>query len=208
MPASADELTASSRVSRRRDRRKAEIMRVTLGILSTSGYQGTSLEEVAERTDIAKATIYHYFAGKDELVAAALESLTTDVLERLEHVGAGAAGAPAPEHLRILVREQLHVLNELYPEAGRLFSFPTSWPAQHSEAMKAMRRRHDAIFRAVVERGVTTGEFDCPDVDVALHCLHGILNHASVWVRASADADKLARSQEAVTAAAMRIFVS
>src|SRR5438132_1860975 len=99
MPATADELTAvspatgSSRVARRRDRRKAEIMRVTLRILSTSGYQGTSLEEVAERTDIAKATIYHYFAGKDELVAAALESLTTDVLDRLEHVGARAAQA-------------------------------------------------------------------------------------------------------------------
>jgi AcrR family transcriptional regulator len=200
--------TGSSRVSRRRDRRKAEIMRVTLRVLSTSGYQGTSLEEVAERTDIAKATIYHYFAGKDELVAAALESLTTDVLDHLEHVGAGAAEAAALEHLRILIREQLHVLNELYPEAGKLFSFPTSWPAEHSEAMKAMRRRHDAIFRAVVERGVAADEFDCPDVDVALHCLHGILNHASVWVRASTDAEKLARSQEAVTAAALRIFAS
>lgn len=199
--------TGSSRVSRRRDRRKAEIMRVTLGVLSISGYQGTSLEEVAERTDIAKATIYHYFTGKDELVAAALESLTTDVLDRLEHVGVGAAEASALEHLRILIREQLHVLNELYPEAGKLFSFPTSWPAVHSEAMKAMRRRHDAIFRAVVERGVAGGEFDCPDIDVALHCLHGILNHASVWVRASTDAEKLARSQEAVTSAALRIFV-
>src|SRR5581483_5025184 len=108
-PRTATGEAPSSRVSRRRDRRKAEIMRVTLGILATNGYQGTSLEEVAERTDIAKATIYHYFTGKDDLVAAALDSLTTDVLDHLEQVGAGAVQAPAPEHLRILIREQLHV---------------------------------------------------------------------------------------------------
>jgi TetR/AcrR family transcriptional regulator, regulator of autoinduction and epiphytic fitness len=133
------------RAARRRHRRKAEIVAVALQILSSSGYQGMNLEDVAERTDIAKATLYHYFPGKDALVAAALETLTTDVLGRLsERLDAASAQSPT-EQLRILVAEQLHVLTVLYPEVGKLFSFPLSWPAEHSEAMKTMRRRHDLI---------------------------------------------------------------
>jgi AcrR family transcriptional regulator len=192
------------RAARRRDRRKAEIVAVALQILSTSGYQGMNLEEVAERTDIAKATLYHYFPGKDALVAAALETLTTDVLGRLtERLDAAAAQSPT-EQLRILVAEQLHVLTVLYPEVGKLFSFPLSWPAEHGEAMKTMRRRHDVIFRGVVDRGVASGEFVCSDPSVALHCLHGVLNHTSIWLRPGADPD--GRLRDAVIEEAMRLF--
>jgi TetR/AcrR family transcriptional regulator, regulator of autoinduction and epiphytic fitness len=194
----------AGRAARRRDRRKAEIVAVALQILSSCGYQGMSLEEVAERTDIAKATLYHYFPGKDALVAAALETLTTDVLGRLRHELDAAAGRSATEQLTILVTEQLHVLTELYPEVGKLFSFPTSWPAEHGGSMKTMRRRHDEIFREVVERGVATGEFDCPDPAVALHCLHGVLNHASIWLRP--DTDPGNRRRDAVVDEGLRLF--
>ncbi|WP_131816252.1 TetR/AcrR family transcriptional regulator, partial [Mycolicibacterium porcinum] len=71
-----DQPAGSSRVARRRDRRKAEIVKTATRILTESGYQGMSLEDVAEQTDIAKATLYHYFSSKDALVSAALETLT------------------------------------------------------------------------------------------------------------------------------------
>jgi TetR/AcrR family transcriptional regulator, regulator of autoinduction and epiphytic fitness len=193
------------RAARRRDRRKAEIVAVSLEILSAVGYQGMSLEEVAERTDIAKATLYHYFPGKDALVAAALETLTTDVLGRLTDRLQAAADEPATTQLRLLVAEQLHVLTVQYPEVGKLFAFPLAWPAEHGEAMKVMRRRHNEIFRGVVERGVASGEFDCADPAVALHCLHGVLNHASIWLRAGADPE--GRRRDAVREEAMRLFV-
>jgi TetR/AcrR family transcriptional regulator of autoinduction and epiphytic fitness len=205
MTSTVGELSPTTgRAARRRDRRKSEIVAVALKILSTSGYQGMSLEEVAEQADIAKATLYHYFPGKDALVAAALEALTTDVLDRLRHELAAAGDRSAYEQLRVLVTEQLRVLTELYPEVGKLFSFPTSWPQEHGESMKSMRRRHDEIFRAVVERGVAAGEFDCPDPGVALHCLQGVLNHASVWLRPADDPDG-SRAQ-AVVDAGMRLF--
>jgi AcrR family transcriptional regulator len=149
--------------------------------------------------------LYHYFPGKDALVAAALEALTTDVLGRLANRLHAAADESATAQLRLLVAEQLHVLTVQYPEVGKLFAFPLAWPAEHGEAMKAMRRRHNEIFRGVVERGVASGEFDCGDPVVALHCLHGVLNHASIWLRAAADQEGTRR--EAVLESAMRLFV-
>lgn len=199
-----EEAAPAGRAARRRDRRKAEMIATALQILSSSGYQGLRFEDVAERADIAKATLYHYFPSKDALVSAALEKLTTDVLTRLgEALDAAADRSPA-EQLRVLIAEQLHILTVLYPEVGKLFSFPAPWPDEHGDAIKTMRRRHDRTFRDVIDRGIAAGAFDCPDPSVALHCLHGILNHASIWLRPEADPDH--QTRDAVVGESLRLF--
>ncbi|MGA2924679.1 MAG: TetR/AcrR family transcriptional regulator [Solirubrobacteraceae bacterium] len=209
------ELTASddgqqpvSRLSRRRNRRKAQIVRVAIEMLATSGYQGMSLEGVAERTDIAKATLYHYFSSKDELVAEALEALATAVLDRLIAVRDAAGSRSRRECLRVLVREQLQVLTVEFPEVGSIFSSQSTWPSVHDEARKSMRRRHDAIFREIVDAGVDAGEFDCDDVDVALQCHHAVMNSVSLWIGRSGDPAERAAAIEAVVRAVMRIFTT
>ncbi|HEY6496720.1 MAG TPA: TetR/AcrR family transcriptional regulator, partial [Trebonia sp.] len=179
----ATDSPAKGRVARRRDRRKAEIVRTATEILSASGYQGMSLEDIAERTDIAKATLYHYFSSKDDLVAAALEVLTQEVLGRLAARQEAVGPVSARELLRALIDEQILILTQTAPEVAAVFSWPRSWPEIFDEPMKDMRRRHDAVFRTVVERGIADGEFTVNNVNVALQCLHGILNQSSVWLR-------------------------
>ena len=199
------ERRAPGRVQRRRDRRKAEIVRTATEILASAGYQGTSLEEVAERTDIAKATLYHYFASKDDLVLAALESLAVEVMTRLSARAEATSDGTAIERLRALIDEQILILTETAPEVATIFSWPRTWPPAFDEPMKGMRRRHDAMFRSVVQDGVGTGEFDCADINVALQCMHGILNQSSVWLR-PADGD-LSDLRARTVDCALRLFV-
>lgn len=206
LPAGPHRTAGSSRVARRRDRRKAEIVRTATLILAESGYQGMSLEAVAEQTDIAKATLYHYFPSKDVLVAAALEALTQEVLERLGAREADIGAVSAREHLGALIDEQIQILTETAPEVAAVFAWPRGWPTLFDEEMKDMRRRHDAVFRRVVERGVDSGDFGCPDIDVALQCLHGIMNQSSVWIRPGARADDRAELRAAVVDRALRVF--
>lgn len=196
----------ASRLSRRRDRRKAEIICTATELLASHGYQGMSLEDVAERTDIAKATLYHYFSGKDALVSAALESLTEEVLSRLEARQRTVADASATEKLRALVDEQILILTETAPEVATVFSWPKSWPELFDEPMKDMRRRHDAVFRRVVEEGIHRSEFTCGNINVALQCLHGILNQSSVWLPGVAEANHDDLRREVVDCA-LRVFV-
>lgn len=203
-PATTDR--PGSRVERRRDRRKAEIVRTATELLSDHGYQGMNLEDVAERTDIAKATLYHYFSGKDELVAAVIEALTVDVNRRLEQELDGVRDRSHLEQIRTLIREQIRILTDTAPEVATLFSWPKTWPDSFQDTMKESRRRHDAIFRRVVEAGLAAGEFDCPNPDVALQCLHGVLNQSSLWIRPSLPAEKKAELWEAVVDTASRMF--
>ncbi|MUL85313.1 MULTISPECIES: TetR/AcrR family transcriptional regulator [unclassified Mycolicibacterium] len=201
-----DQSAGSSRVERRRDRRKAEIVRTATRILTESGYQGMSLEDVAEQTDIAKATLYHYFSSKDALVAAALETLTEEVLQRLAAREEAIGDVGAREHMAALIDEQIRILTETAPEVAAVFSWPRGWPEVFDEPMKDMRRRHDAVFRRVVERGVDDGEFTCPDVNVALQCLHGILNQSSVWIGPGMHDDDRAELRAAIVDRALCLF--
>lgn len=196
----------SSRVARRRDRRKAEIVRTATELLSDNGYQGMNLEDVAEQTDIAKATLYHYFSGKDELVAAVLEALTARVNEHLEQQLARAADESHLDQIRVLIREQVRILTDTAPEVATVFSWPKTWPESVEPLVKDSRRRHDAIFRRVVEAGIAAGEFDCPDADVALQCLHGVLNQSSLWIRPSLPPDKKDALRELVVETAARML--
>ncbi|NKZ15387.1 TetR/AcrR family transcriptional regulator [Mycolicibacterium septicum DSM 44393] len=201
-----DQPAGSSRVARRRDRRKAEIVKTATRILTESGYQGMSLEDVAEQTDIAKATLYHYFSSKDALVAAALETLTEEVLQRLGAREDAIGEAGAREHLAALIDEQIRILTETAPEVAAVFSWPRGWPEVFDEPMKDMRRRHDAVFRRVVEQGVADGEFTCPDVNVALQCLHGVLNQSSVWIGPGMHDDDRAELRAAIVDRALCLF--
>lgn len=201
-----DQPAGSSRVARRRDRRKAEIVKTATRILTESGYQGMSLEDVAEQTDIAKATLYHYFSSKDALVAAALETLTEEVLQRLGAREDAIGETGAREHLAALIDEQIRILTETAPEVAAVFSWPRGWPEVFDEPMKDMRRRHDAVFRRVVEQGVAGGEFTCPDVNVALQCLHGVLNQSSVWIGPGMHDDDRAELRAAIVDRALCLF--
>lgn len=197
-----------SRLSRRRERRKSEIVNAAIALLATNGYQGMSLDDVAERADIAKPTLYHYFASKDELVSAALEALTTGVLTCLTSVLDATSTASHQERLRALMTEQLRLLTDEFPEVGTIFSWQTSWPAMHDEARKSMRRRHDAVFRDVVSAGVGAGELNCENIDAALQCLHGTINHASIWLSHMRDPHQAERSKVDLLNALMRVFTS
>lgn len=197
-------VAAATRLARRRDRRKAEIVGAAIRLLAANGYRQLSLEQVAEQADIAKPTLYHYFSGKDELVAAALNALGEGVIGRLEAVDAATAGLSNGERLRALSGEQLDILGE-NPEVGTIFSRQGWWPEAHNEARKSMRRRHDAIFRRVIEAGLAAGEFRCEDLDVALQCHHAIINNLSGWVGRIADTAAAAAAREATIDAVMRV---
>jgi TetR/AcrR family transcriptional regulator, regulator of autoinduction and epiphytic fitness len=121
-----------------------------------------SLEEVAEQTDVAKATQSHYFSGKDELVAAVLAALTVDVNQRLEEELKKARDRSYLEQIRALIRKQIRILTDTAPEVATVLSWPKTWPESFVGIIKDSRRHHDSIFRRVVEAGLAAGRVPLP----------------------------------------------
>ena len=145
-----------SRVQRKRSRRMQEILAVAAQLFGERGYEAVTVEEVAARLDVTKGSIYYYFPSKDELGTAAIETLGDDWTARLERLPAGRDGRPGAR-LRALITEQVTIAVRDYPAALGLFLVPQEMPEPQRARIKELRRRHDQVFRAVIEEGVASG---------------------------------------------------
>jgi AcrR family transcriptional regulator len=169
-----------SRVQRRRGRRIQTILTTAAELFGERGYDAVALEDVAERLDVTKGSLYYYFSSKDELVTAAIETLGNEWTARLERLPEAQAGPPSPR-LRALIREHINIAVREYPAALRLFLVPRDWPEAQQLRIKELRRRHDQLFRNIVEQGIAEGDFTVTSVDAVLQCMHAAMSQAPLW---------------------------
>ena len=59
---------------------REQILKVTRELFFTKGYYATSIDDVAKTAQISKGLMYHYFKGKEELLAALVDSRIDDLL--------------------------------------------------------------------------------------------------------------------------------
>jgi AcrR family transcriptional regulator len=66
--------------------RKEEILDVATRLFAERGYEGTSMNDVAERVGMRKASLFYHFATKDSLYEAVLERLVASLQVALEAI--------------------------------------------------------------------------------------------------------------------------
>jgi len=88
----------TSNGGRERERRdplatREALLRAGEELFSARGFDGASIEEIAERAGVNKALISYHFRGKRGLYAAVLEATFAGMAERVEAIEAGARDA-------------------------------------------------------------------------------------------------------------------
>ncbi len=121
-------VTESGPVDPRIERSRQAVLAAAFELLGEVGYGGFSVEAVAARSGVAKSTIYRHWAGKAELVEAAIRQLKPTlaapppgpvgerVVTLLEALAAGAADSPWSSCLPALIDA-----GQRDPEARALF---------------------------------------------------------------------------------------
>jgi AcrR family transcriptional regulator len=97
--------------------RKAEIVEVAMRLFAERGYEGTSMNEVAARVGMRKASLFYHFATKDALYDAALERLVASLQAPLEAIY--ASGGTYSERLDAVTDTLVGILGS-HPYAARL----------------------------------------------------------------------------------------
>jgi AcrR family transcriptional regulator len=189
---------SSSRVARKRTRKIRDILLATASVLYERGYHAMSMDDVAAQLDLTKATLYHYFHSKEDLVSECLTFVGNEVNERLAKLADETAGESPTNRLRALLHEQLTILLLDYPEAGRLFVQPLDWPAGQRQLVRKLRDEHDRFFRDVIADGIRSGDFRDIDSTIVRHCIHGAVNYVPVWAQSRRRGDLTAISDQVV----------
>jgi AcrR family transcriptional regulator len=152
-------VSAEPRVGRPRDpSRDVAIVQATLELLSESGFGALTMEAVAARAGVGKATLYRRYAGKDQLVI--------DALARLTEPAEPAVGASVRDQLVTLLQGTQRRADSL---AGRIFPRLISEAMENPELLRAYRQQvldpRRRRFRDVLRRGVDEGLLR-PDLDL------------------------------------------
>ncbi len=69
-----------------RRNRYNEIINAATELFAKKGYAATSMREISENLDITKATLYHYFKSKEQILFEILDNVMDEALQNLEKI--------------------------------------------------------------------------------------------------------------------------
>lgn len=160
---------------------RERILREAAALFRRKGFNGTSMQDLAEVVGVTKSSLYHHFPSKQALLFEILSATVDRETPPLRAIA--EAELPARERLRRAVaRHVLGLIRDLdnvacFVEEGRYLA------PGFREAYIAKRDRYERYFRRIIEEGIAAGEFRPVDVRLASLAVLGMCNWVARWYR-------------------------
>ena len=152
------------------------ILQAALELLAELGYEATSVEAIASRARVGKATIYRRYSGKEELVADAIESLR----EEVQIPNTGTLWGDIDALIENAARITLDPLGR-QTFAAIVSSASSSPPFARIYWKKYLQPRRQA-FAIVIERAQARNELPANlDSGLVFDTMSGIMLYASIF---------------------------
>jgi AcrR family transcriptional regulator len=174
----------SQPVVRTRDpeRTRSDLLEVATAAFAESGYSGTRVDDIAERTRTTKRMIYYYFGSKEGLYLAVLERAYRGIRETEQGLHVGEL-APIEALRRIAELTYDHHL--AHSEFIRLVSIENIHRGefiQRLESLRTLNRPALGLLEGILERGradrTLRGDVDALDVHLLIssYCFFQVSN--------------------------------
>lgn len=151
------------RKEREKEMRRKSILSAAKTLFLAKGFQGTTMEEIANKAELSPGTIYQYFRSKDELYAS-LNLITLEYLrKKIRKIHDNRAIAAADKIPQI--KEALYEMYEYEPLVVRnifhlqLEDTLSGISGKVLHEINSMSREVMTMFANIYEEGVKTGEF-------------------------------------------------
>jgi len=148
-----------------------EILQAAFEVLQEQGYSGLSIQRIADKVGLQKASIYHHYSDKDDL----LLSFVDHILDRMESDLIRTADVSPKTQLEgildsLLLDERGSTSAvELSPPSDDLLRVfiqiraQATHSSEYQDRIAAIDERHKEHLAAIIQRGIDAGEFR--DVD-------------------------------------------
>ncbi|MEF2525755.1 MULTISPECIES: TetR/AcrR family transcriptional regulator [Streptomyces] len=183
---------------------REELLCAAAELFTVRGYAATTTRTVAERAGLRQATLYHYFGGKEELLAELLESTVAPSLRLARPLLADRA-RPAAERLRELCRSDVLLLCGGPYHLGALYLLPEVAGSRFAR-FRRMRAELREAYGSLLAATPAGAELAADRAALALRgdLVFGLVEGAML-IRRSDPARPVAAFAEAVADAALRI---
>jgi TetR/AcrR family transcriptional regulator, cholesterol catabolism regulator len=155
------------------------ILATAADLFRLRGYRATTLEDIAARLGMSKASLYTYFRGKEEILAE-ISRLTIDTFSQgLAEIS--RASLSPQEKLRQVVRRHVRFVASHRSFLTVFFSEEASLPARSARALARQKDRYDKALEAIVRQGIRRGVFRPVPPRLVVYGLLGMANWLYKW---------------------------
>jgi TetR/AcrR family transcriptional regulator, cholesterol catabolism regulator len=165
-----------------REERWAELLEVATQVFYEKGYDGASLQDIADRLGMLKGSLYYYIQSKEELLFDVISTVHREGLAVIT-ARAGIEGDPLRRLENVIVGHVEHTCRNLVPTAVFLHEL-SALPAQRRQEVLGSEHAYQAVFRELIEAAKRDGLVRA-DVDPRLATLSvlGSTNWVYRWFR-------------------------
>lgn len=145
--------------------RKEEIINAARHLFLTKKYDKATMQDVMDRLDIAKGTIYHYFKSKEDLLEAVVEDIVNKNVERMQGLVLTGNALEKMERLVEASRlDQENILEALHMKGNE---------ALHTRLLASTILKMAPLYAQIIQEGCEEGIFQ---TDAPLECAEIILS--------------------------------
>ena len=157
------------------DTTREAVAAAALAEFASFGYRRTSIESIARRAGVSRATVYAHWSSKDELFHALVTSLHE------EHLAAMHAVATDPTHdvetrLCLLLQARFLRFVELTSSSASAAELYDRHSRLCGDVAQDAQRRAEKIIATVLRRAVAAGELDLAPCGLTVTQLAGVLD--------------------------------
>lgn len=173
---------ATPRTAKRRpaQRRREEVLDAAAQVFFQKGYDAATTEEVADRLDILKGSLYYYVESKDQLLFEIVRDVMQDALAKLEELA--TAEGPAVDRLREAIVNHIVHLTRNRTRAAILLHEYRALSEARRKIVRGLLDRYTVVFTDLVESARKEGTIR-QDVDtgIATMTILGAVNWPYRW---------------------------
>src|SRR4030042_3178591 len=134
-----------------------EILGAAAGIIGAKGFEATSMQDIATAVNLQKASLYHHFSSKQEILLAILDHALYLLTNRLE--GVRSASLSPEEKLRQAMVAYLEIISLQQNLASVLLLEYRSLEPDMRRQHVLRRDRFEHLWRDLIIEGINAGAF-------------------------------------------------
>jgi AcrR family transcriptional regulator len=161
---------------------RAELVEAAARVFATNGYEGASIQDVAEALGLLKGSLYYYIDSKEDLLFWIVEEMHDDfqaVVERTRAAEGGALG-----RVRTFVSAHAVQITEDVLKAKVFFQDFHRLSDDRRQAIIRRRDEYEAFLAGLLEAARAEGAIrDDVDLKLAVTGILGMTNWIYTWYR-------------------------
>ena len=159
--------------------RRAEIVRVAAQFFDQEGYHRASMGRLATELGMAKATVYHYFGSKEEILYEIHQEFILILIEA-QRARLGK-GMPPSQQLLECMSDIMGLMESHRGHVRVFFEHHRELEGERKGAIRAQRRQYQSMVKDILSEGSNQGEFHVDDVRLTALAVFGMCNWAYQW---------------------------